>query len=102
MAAREMGDLSLPDALSFRLLLADLDPGRFARAAPRWHGRFVLEPTGITLDKAALGLSALAALGGSSPQIGLTTLGQLATTYSLSRSRQCSGVNSARQAASAG
>jgi hypothetical protein len=47
MAAREIGELSLPDALAFCLLLADVDPPRFDRAIARWHARFVLEANGI-------------------------------------------------------
>ena len=37
IAAREMGELSLPDALAFCLLLADVDPPRFDRATG-WEG----------------------------------------------------------------
>jgi hypothetical protein len=64
MAAREMGGLSLPDALPFCLLLADVDPARFDRAIARWHARFVLEAPGITVDEAALALTALKGLAG--------------------------------------
>jgi hypothetical protein len=43
IAAREMGELSLPDALAFCLLLAEVDPPRFDRAIARWTARFILE-----------------------------------------------------------
>jgi hypothetical protein len=36
MAAREMGGLSLADALSLYGLMAQLDPERYERAALRW------------------------------------------------------------------
>ncbi len=36
IAAREIGELSLPDALAFCLLLADVDPPRFDRAIAPW------------------------------------------------------------------
>jgi hypothetical protein len=36
MAAREMGGLSLGDALSLCELLASVDPARYERAALRW------------------------------------------------------------------
>jgi hypothetical protein len=36
MAAREMGGLSLADALSLCELLANADPARYERAALRW------------------------------------------------------------------
>lgn len=37
IAAREIGELSLPDALAFCLLLADVDPSRFDSAIGRWR-----------------------------------------------------------------
>jgi len=43
MAAREMGGLSLSDALSLCELLANVDPGRYERAALRWLQRFIDE-----------------------------------------------------------
>jgi hypothetical protein len=41
MAAREMGGLSLADALSLCELLANVDPARYERAALRWLQRFI-------------------------------------------------------------
>ena len=43
MAAREMGGLSLADALSLCELLANADPARYERAALRWLQRFIDE-----------------------------------------------------------
>jgi hypothetical protein len=43
MAAREMGGLSLTDALSLCELLANTDPARYERAALRWLQRFIDE-----------------------------------------------------------
>jgi hypothetical protein len=43
MAAREMGGLSLADALSLCELLANVDPTRYERAALRWLQRFIEE-----------------------------------------------------------
>lgn len=43
MAAREMGGLSLADALSLCELLANTDPARYERAALRWLQRFIDE-----------------------------------------------------------
>jgi hypothetical protein len=63
MAARQMGGLSLADALAFCLLLADVDPPRFDRAIARWHARFVLEAEGITAV-----LALCAAKGAASPR----------------------------------
>jgi hypothetical protein len=64
IAAREIGQLSLPDAVSFCLLLADVDPPRFDRAIARWHARFVLEAQGITVGEAALAILAAQGLAG--------------------------------------
>ena len=82
IAAREMGELSLPDALAFCRLLADVDPPRFDRAIARWHARFVLEATGITADEAALALSAAQALAGvKSRETAAQTLRRLAKEW---------------------
>ena len=58
MAAREMGGLSLEEALSLCALMAELDPARYERAALRWLQRFIdgrLPP----LAEVALAASAL-------------------------------------------
>ena len=47
IAAREIGELSLPDALEFCLLLGDVDPPRFDRGIARWHARFTLRRKGL-------------------------------------------------------
>ena len=64
-AAREIGELSLPDALAFCLLLANADSPRFDRAIAHWHARFVLEAQGISADESALALVAAKGLGTS-------------------------------------
>jgi len=64
IAAREMGELSLADALAFCLLLSQHDGERFSRAIARWHARFVLEAHGISADEAALALAAAIGLAG--------------------------------------
>jgi hypothetical protein len=59
MAAREMGELSIEDALSLCELLAELDPERYERAsvalASTVHGR-----AAATLAEVALAASVLA------------------------------------------
>jgi hypothetical protein len=84
MAAREMGELSLPDALAFCFLLAEFDPERYLRAAARWHARFVLAALGIGLEDSSLALGALCALPGRSGEAAAQTLRQLAEAYCLS------------------
>jgi hypothetical protein len=84
IAAREIGELSLGDALAFCLLLAEVDPPRFDRAIARWHALFVLEAGGITADEAALALFAAKGLAGlKTRDVAAQTLRQLATTYGL-------------------
>lgn len=67
-AARELGGLSLDDALALTLLIGEEDQGRFERAALRWHARFELETKALTLGDSQLVLAALAALPGGSEQ----------------------------------
>ena len=61
MAAREMGGLSLADALALCELLANTDPARYERAALRWLQRF-LDERSPPLTEVALAASALAEL----------------------------------------
>src|SRR6476469_3124032 len=60
-AAREMGGLSLADALSLCELLANTDPTRYERAALRWLQRFIDERL-PPLTEVALAASALTEL----------------------------------------
>src|SRR4051794_24012443 len=62
IAAKEMGGLSLIDALDYLVVLAELRPDRARLAAIRWHGRFELESVALTLTESQLALSALASL----------------------------------------
>jgi hypothetical protein len=73
MAAREMGGLSLADALSLCELLANTDPSRYERAALRWLQRFFDERL-PPLTEAALGASALAELRHGNRNTGVETL----------------------------
>jgi hypothetical protein len=58
LSARELGALSLVDALRLVVLYADAEPEKFSRAAARWLSRFVNE-TGLDLLAAQPALSAL-------------------------------------------
>src|SRR5207249_4255070 len=62
LAARELGRLTLADALALTALIAKDEPARYGRAAVRWHGRFELEAKGLELSESQLALAALAAL----------------------------------------
>ena len=81
MALREMDYISLANALTLTLLLAEEAPQRFPRAAVRWHARFVEDAKGITLEDSQLALSALAALPGRGGGAATAALAQLARSY---------------------
>jgi hypothetical protein len=67
MAARELGQLSLDDALKLCVLLAERDPPRFERAGLRWLERFIAERL-PAIAEVALAASALAELR-AQPQV---------------------------------
>src|SRR4051795_7443461 len=76
MAAREMGGLSLADALALCELLAHADPARYERAALRWLERFIDERL-PPLTEVALAASALAELRHGERHVGLDALKRL-------------------------
>jgi hypothetical protein len=76
MAAREMGGLSLADALSLCELLAKTDMARYERAALRWLQRFIDERL-PPLAEVALAASALAELRHGRRSAGTETLKRL-------------------------
>jgi hypothetical protein len=62
IAAKEMGGLSLIDALDYVVMLVEVQPERAPAAAIRWHGRLELEASMLTLAESQLALAALASL----------------------------------------
>jgi hypothetical protein len=62
MLLREMGAVTLDEALDYVALLAELRPAKAPRAAVRWHGRLETEAPMLTLSESALALAALIAL----------------------------------------
>jgi hypothetical protein len=67
MAARELGGLSLADALLLCELLANTDPARYELAALRWLQRFIDERL-PPLTEVALAASALAGASARPPR----------------------------------
>jgi hypothetical protein len=67
LAAREMGGLSLEDALDLTLLIAAQKPARLEAAAIRLHGRLELEAAVLTLAESQLFLAALTDLRSQPP-----------------------------------
>ena len=65
MAARELGNVSLADALALTLLTAETRDDRSPRAAARWLGRFIVESPAITIGEAALAAAAIQEFSGS-------------------------------------
>jgi len=72
-AAREMGGLSLADALALCELLAACDPKRYERAALRWLQRFIDERL-PPLTEVALAAAALAELRHGQRRVGVDAL----------------------------
>ena len=77
-----MGGLSLGDALALCVVLADRDPVRYRRAAPRWVARFAAEAPDVSLEETQLVAAALAALP-TSPKLALPLLRELARVHQL-------------------
>jgi hypothetical protein len=75
-AAREMGGLSLADALALCELLAGADPRRYERAALRWLQRFIDERL-PPLSEVALAATALAELRHGRRAVGVDALRRL-------------------------
>ena len=65
--------VSLPDALELVLLQVD-DPGRFRRAALRWHARYCAEVEEVGFEEAHAVLAWLAGLAGRRPKAALAEL----------------------------
>ena len=82
--ARELGQLSLDEALELLLLIAKKEPERFDRAAARWHALFVLETSAIGVADAQLLLGAVAGLDDVALRVQLETIALLAERYKVS------------------
>jgi len=81
-AARELGRLSLADALALLLLIAEQDSNRFDRAGARWHARFVIEGRTVNLVDSQQTLAAVAAVR-SGDGVAANTLRQLGRRYNV-------------------
>jgi hypothetical protein len=82
MAARELGTVSLADALALTLLTVELEDDRWPRAGARWLGRFIVESPAITISEAGLAAAAIQhLLAGRDSRLAAETLRQLAATH---------------------
>jgi hypothetical protein len=75
-AAKQMGGLSLGNALALCVVFAERDPDRFRRAAPRWLSRFVKEFGHVSLEELQLVSAALAALPAAPHLVGVCVRGR--------------------------
>ena len=84
-AASELQFVSLAEALELTLLLADQEADKYARAAARWHVRFVQEVPHIDLRENQAVLALLAAIPAN--KLAAAGLAEL-----LSRRRSCERI----------
>jgi hypothetical protein len=75
-AATELNYVGLSDALELVLLLVD-DPGKFRRAALRWHARYCAEAPDVGFEEAQAVLACLAGLAGRQPKAAAEALAAL-------------------------
>jgi len=78
MTARELGRITLEEALTLTVLVVERDPGRRSRYAVRWLLRLLQEDENLAIEDAGLAASALAALGGRGHAEALATLSAMA------------------------
>jgi hypothetical protein len=64
--ARELGRISLEEALALTALVAEKEPERRSRFAVRWLRRLLEEDESLTIEEATMAASCLSALGGPS------------------------------------
>jgi hypothetical protein len=83
--AREMGGLSLEEALELTALIAFKDPRRHGRAGARWMRRYLDENESAGLDDVVFVAGCLSALGGRHHEaavVALRALSEKATSRS--------------------
>jgi hypothetical protein len=74
MTARELGRVSLAEALELTALIALKDPRRHGRAGARWIRRYLDENKSAGLDDVVFVAGCLSALGGREHEAALTAL----------------------------
>ena len=88
MTARELGRLSLAEALALTALVVQKDPARRSRYVVRWLRRLLEEDELLTIEEAALAASALTALGGRGQGEALAALSAMAECATRQPSRR--------------
>ena len=85
-SAAELDFVSLAEALELTLLLVEGEPEKYARAAARWHTRFVQEIPNVDVGQSQAILALLAAI--PSERLAAAALAEL-----LSRRRSCERIS---------
>lgn len=83
--AAELPRVELGDALAIALVLLDVEPERYGRAAARWHARFCLEVKGVDLAESGTVLALLGGLRGASQVGAAQALLSVCETHGLRR-----------------
>ena len=78
MTAREIGKVTLHEALLLTALVAEKDAERRSRFTVRWLRRLLEEDEALTIEEGAMTASCLAALGGPSHDEALGMLSAMA------------------------
>jgi len=81
--AAELPRVDLGDALAIALVLLDVEPERYGRAAARWHARFCLEVKGIDLHESGTVLALLGGLNGRTQIAAAQALACVCETHGL-------------------
>jgi hypothetical protein len=76
--ARELGQITLAEALELVALVAQKNPRRHSRYAVRWLGRLLEEHERVTIEEASLAGAALLALGGPANEQAYSMLSAMA------------------------
>jgi hypothetical protein len=85
---RELGVVTLSEALDLTALVVERAPGRASRYALRWLRRLLEEDETLTLTEAALAVSCLSALGTRAHTDALATLTAMAERASRQAERR--------------
>lgn len=81
--AAELPRVDLGDALAIALVLLEVEPDRYGRAAARWHARFCLEVKGVDLAESGTVLALLGGLSGRSQVAAAHALASVCETHRL-------------------
>src|SRR5215213_6427978 len=83
--AADLPKVELGDALAIALVLLDVEPTRYGRAAARWHARFCLEVKGVDLAESGTVLALLGGLTGASQVAAAQALATVCEPHGIAR-----------------